>query len=67
MRPPANLHAIVVFGRFERLRVFPTAEDAEDHRCAQIKRLKDFPEAAEVWEDAEVISYKRVPKFRKKK
>lgn len=67
MRPPPNLHAIVVFGRFERLRVFPTAEDAEAHRYAQIKRLKDFPEAAEVWKEAEVISYKRVPKFRKKK
>lgn len=61
MRPPSNVHALVVLGKFERLRIFPTAQAAEAHRDAQINRLKDT-DAIEAWEDAKVLSYKLVHK-----
>ena len=65
MRPPNNVHALVVLGKFERLRIFPTAQAAEAHRDAQINRLKDT-DAIEAWEDAQVVSYRRVERRSKK-
>lgn len=67
MRAPSRLHALIVLGRFERLRVFATRAAAEQHRRAQIRRLRDSPQSATTWEDAELVSYQRVHKFRRKK
>lgn len=66
MRAPSRLHALLVLGRFERLRVFPTRPAAQHHQHTQIRRLKDSPQAAAAWKDAELVSYKRIPKRNKR-
>lgn len=66
MRAPSRLHALIVLGRFERLRVFATRAAAEQHRRAQIRRLRDSPQSATTWEDAELVSYKRIQKRKKR-
>ena len=67
MRAPSRLHALIVLGRFERLRVFATRGAAAQHRRAQIRRLSDSPQSAAAWEDAELVTYKRIHRFRRKK
>lgn len=60
MRAPARVHALIVLGRFDRLRIFGSRRAAEAHRQAQLARLRNVPEVAAVWEEAETVSYKRV-------
>lgn len=68
MRAPSRLHALIVFSHFDRLRVFPKRSAAKAHQQAQVRRLKkDFPDAAEVWKSAELVSYARINKMRKKR
>ena len=65
MRAPSRLHALIVLGRFERLRVFGTRPAAQQHQHAQIRRLKNSPQSATAWKDAELVSYKRIQKRKK--
>lgn len=67
MRASLRLHALIVLGRFERLRVFTTRVAAEDYRLVQIRRLGSFPDMQQAWKDAELVTFTRVPKFRRKK
>lgn len=65
MRAPSRLHALIILGRFERLRVFATRPAAQQHRRAQIRRLKNSPQSAAAWEDADIVSYRRIQKRKK--
>lgn len=66
MRAPSRLHALIVLGRFERLRVFATRPAAQQHQRTQIRRLRNSPQSAAAWEDAELVSYKRIQKRKKR-
>lgn len=57
---PKDLYAVILYGRFCRLRVFGTYREAVEHQTIQVERLlSSEPAAADAWREAKIIKFER--------